>query len=97
MIWLQNKKDINELSKLIEDRCLIKKLEVQEEKVDEESRSNIHQRSNVTTIESIIDKENGVDKRRNIMKNIKLKEYVILWKKEKDKNYKKKKKEEIKH
>ena len=44
-----NEEDIKERSKLKEDRCLLKKFDVQEEKVEEEPYSNIHQRFNVTT------------------------------------------------
>ena len=54
---------------------------------------NIHKRSNVTTMKSILDKkkEDDADIRRNTKKDTKLKKDVFPWKKEKSKNYKRKK------
>jgi len=44
------------------DGYLLKKFDVQEEKIDEESYSNIHQKSNITFMNHAIDKEDDVDR-----------------------------------
>jgi len=62
-------------------------------KVDGCSHSNIHKRSNATTMKSTLDKEkeDDADIRRNMKDDAKLKKYVMPWNKEKNKNYKHKK------
>jgi len=61
-------------------------------KVDGGSHSNIHKRSNATTMKSTPNKEkDDVAIRRNMKDDAKLKKDVMPWKKEKNKNYKHKK------
>jgi len=86
-----NKMSMKEGSISKEDKYIWKKVDVQVKKVDGGPHSNIHKRSNATTMKSTVDKEDDDDKRRNTKKNIKLKQDVMSWKKEKNKNYKHKK------
>jgi len=85
-----NEGNTKEGSKSKVDEYLLKKFHVQVKKVDEDPHSNNHLKSNVTTMKSTIDKEDDDDDkdddiRRNKMKNVKLNEDVILWKKKREK------------
>ena len=85
------KVSMKEGSKL-EDKYILKKVDVQVKEVDGCSHSNIHKRSNATPMKSTPDKEeDDVDIRRNMKDDAKLKKDVMPWKKDKNKYCKHKK------
>jgi len=76
----------------LEDKYILKKVDVQVKEVDGCSHSNIHKRSNATPMKSTPDKEeDDVDIRRNMKDDAKLKKDVMPWKKDKNKYCKHKK------